>query len=41
MGLTFKENCPDLRNTRVVHIVAYQHYSNSDVYFSVTLARSA
>lgn len=22
MGLTFKENCPDLRNTKVVHIVA-------------------
>lgn len=22
MGLTFKENCPDLRNTRVVDIVA-------------------
>jgi UDP-N-acetyl-D-galactosamine dehydrogenase len=22
MGLTFKENCPDLRNTRIVDIVA-------------------
>jgi UDP-N-acetyl-D-galactosamine dehydrogenase len=22
MGLTFKENCPDLRNTRVVDIIA-------------------
>jgi len=25
MGLTFKENCPDLRNTRVVDIVAELH----------------
>lgn len=34
MGLTFKENCPDLRNTRVVDIVAELHdYGASvDVY---------
>ena len=34
MGLTFKENCPDLRNTRVVDIVAeLQGYSAEvDVY---------
>ena len=34
MGLTFKENCPDLRNTRVVDIVAeLEHYhANVDVY---------
>ena len=25
LGLTFKENCPDLRNTRVVDIVAELH----------------
>ncbi|HEB95862.1 MAG TPA: Vi polysaccharide biosynthesis UDP-N-acetylglucosamine C-6 dehydrogenase TviB [Sedimenticola thiotaurini] len=34
MGLTFKENCPDLRNTRVVDMVqAFQDYeSRVDVY---------
>lgn len=34
MGLTFKENCPDIRNTRVVDIVAELHtYGvNVDVY---------
>ena len=34
MGLTFKENCPDLRNTRVVDIVReLQEYNvNADVY---------
>jgi UDP-N-acetyl-D-galactosamine dehydrogenase len=34
MGLTFKENCPDLRNTRVVDIVReFKHYNaNIDVY---------
>lgn len=34
MGLTFKENCPDLRNTRVVNIVAeFKAYNaNVDVY---------
>ncbi len=34
MGLTFKENCPDLRNTRVVDIVAeFKDYNaNVDVY---------
>jgi UDP-N-acetyl-D-galactosamine dehydrogenase len=34
MGLTFKENCPDLRNTRVVDIVAEleDYGSNVDVY---------
>lgn|GEM_PF-3236643 len=28
MGLTFIENCPDLRNTRVVDIVAELKYYN-------------
>lgn len=34
MGLTFKENCPDLRNTRVVDIVAElaEYNMNVDVY---------
>ncbi len=34
MGLTFKENCPDLRNTRVVDMVdELNHYgANIDVY---------
>jgi UDP-N-acetyl-D-galactosamine dehydrogenase len=34
LGLTFKENCPDLRNTRVIDIVQeLQHYhANVDVY---------
>jgi UDP-N-acetyl-D-glucosamine/UDP-N-acetyl-D-galactosamine dehydrogenase len=34
LGLTFKENCPDLRNTRVVDIVAeFENYSAQvDVY---------
>ncbi|WP_371767814.1 Vi polysaccharide biosynthesis UDP-N-acetylglucosamine C-6 dehydrogenase TviB [Massilia sp.] len=31
MGLTFKENCPDLRNTRVVDIVAELKEYNCDV----------
>ena len=34
MGLTFKENCPDLRNTRVVDIVAElkDYGANVDIY---------
>jgi len=34
MGLTFKENCPDLRNTRVVDIVRElnSYHANVDVY---------
>ena len=34
MGLTFKENCPDLRNTRVVDIVAElrNYHANIDIY---------
>jgi UDP-N-acetyl-D-galactosamine dehydrogenase len=34
MGLTFKENCPDLRNTRVVDLVAeFENFNcNVDVY---------
>lgn len=34
MGLTFKENCPDLRNTRVVEIVAQlqNYHASIDVY---------
>lgn len=34
MGLTFKENCPDLRNTRVIDIIAeLENYNiNVDVY---------
>jgi UDP-N-acetyl-D-galactosamine dehydrogenase len=31
MGLTFKENCPDLRNTRVVDIVAELKDYNCEV----------
>ena len=31
MGLTFKENCPDLRNTRVVDIVAELREYNANV----------
>ncbi len=31
MGLTFKENCPDLRNTRVVDIVRELHEYNCSV----------
>ncbi len=31
MGLTFKENCPDLRNTRVVDIVSELKDYNCDV----------
>ncbi|HIF9179498.1 TPA: Vi polysaccharide biosynthesis UDP-N-acetylglucosamine C-6 dehydrogenase TviB [Photobacterium damselae] len=34
MGLTFKENCPDLRNTRVVDIIAElgEYNMNVDIY---------
>ena len=34
MGLTFKENCPDLRNTRVLDIVAQmnRYHAHTDVY---------
>jgi UDP-N-acetyl-D-glucosamine/UDP-N-acetyl-D-galactosamine dehydrogenase len=32
MGLTFKENCPDIRNTRVVDIVAELKEYNCDVH---------
>jgi len=34
MGLSFKENCPDLRNTRVVDIIARlrEYHGNVDVY---------
>ncbi|WP_347330128.1 Vi polysaccharide biosynthesis UDP-N-acetylglucosamine C-6 dehydrogenase TviB [Marinimicrobium locisalis] len=34
MGLAFKENCPDLRNTRVVDIISefQEYHSNVDVY---------
>ena len=31
LGLAFKENCPDLRNTRVVDIVRALHAYNADV----------
>lgn len=31
MGLAFKENCPDLRNTRVVDIIAELRHSNAQV----------
>ena len=31
MGLTFKENCPDLRNTRVVDIIEALHTYNANV----------
>ena len=34
LGLTFKENCPDLRNTKVVHIVRHLqgYHTQVDVY---------
>ena len=34
MGLTFKENCPDLRNTRVIDIIdeLQKYHANVDVY---------
>lgn len=34
LGLTFKENCPDLRNTRTIDIIAEleQYHANIDVY---------
>lgn len=34
MGLTFKENCPDIRNTKVVDIIKelYQYQVNIDIY---------
>jgi UDP-N-acetyl-D-galactosamine dehydrogenase len=34
MGLTFKENCPDLRNTRVLEIIAQmeRYHAQADVY---------
>lgn len=34
MGLTFKENCPDLRNSRVVDVVRQlqDYHANVDVY---------
>jgi len=43
MGLTFKENCPDLRNTRVVDLVReFESYSaNVDVYDPWVDAREA
>jgi UDP-N-acetyl-D-glucosamine/UDP-N-acetyl-D-galactosamine dehydrogenase len=31
MGLTFKENCPDMRNTNVVNLVKYLEKSNCNV----------
>ncbi len=31
MGLTFKENCPDLRNTRVIDIITELHDYNCEV----------
>jgi UDP-N-acetyl-D-glucosamine/UDP-N-acetyl-D-galactosamine dehydrogenase len=31
MGLAFKENCPDLRNTRIVDIVRELHEYNIEV----------
>jgi len=43
MGLTFKENCPDLRNTRVVDVIAeLQDYGiEVDVYDPWVDAREA
>lgn len=32
MGLTFKENCPDLRNTRVIDIIRELHNYNANVH---------
>jgi UDP-N-acetyl-D-galactosamine dehydrogenase len=44
LGLTFKENCPDIRNTKIVDIVAeFQSYGSSvdvhDPWVSVEEAR--
>lgn len=43
MGLTFKENCPDLRNTRVVDIIneLRTYHANVDVYDPWIDAREA
>ncbi len=43
MGLTFKENCPDLRNTRVIDIVEElkEYNCNVDVYDPWVLAEEA
>ena len=32
MGLTFKENCPDLRNTQVINILELCKNTQADVY---------
>ncbi|MCP4488623.1 MAG: hypothetical protein GY820_15115 [Gammaproteobacteria bacterium] len=31
MGLTFKENCPDLRNTRVIDIMSEMNRYNAEI----------
>jgi UDP-N-acetyl-D-galactosamine dehydrogenase len=43
MGLSFKENCPDLRNTRVIDIVyeLSQYNCNVDVYDPWVAAKEA
>ena len=32
MGITFKENCPDIRNTKVIDIINYFTNKNANVY---------
>ena len=34
MGITFKENCPDIRNTRIIDLVdEFKHFNcNVDIY---------
>ena len=41
MGLTFKENCPDLRNTKVVDIIAElkEYNINVDIVRSMVFKR--
>jgi len=43
MGLTFKENCPDIRNTRVVDVIRElkTYHANVDVYDPWIVAREA
>ena len=31
MGLTFKENCPDLRNTKVIDLINYLSSSGAEI----------
>jgi UDP-N-acetyl-D-galactosamine dehydrogenase len=41
LGLTFKENCPDLRNSRVADVIAELHSYGVDVHVHDPLADAA